>query len=75
MNVMNDVVDVREITVMNELQLVVGSESFNFAKNTDSQRVTRQNRRTTLGTKEARIAQNEAYELSEGLLYGAGIAG
>ncbi|KAI4492176.1 hypothetical protein M0802_009982 [Mischocyttarus mexicanus] len=69
------------LMVMNELQLVVGSQSLNFVQNTDSQHVTRQNRRTTLKTKETRIArqaemqaQKEAYELSEGLLYRAGIA-
>lgn len=47
----------------------------------NSQRVTRQNRRSSLETKEARIARqeevqarNDAHEQEEGLLYGAGIA-
>lgn len=69
------------LMVMNELQLVVGAQSFNFAENMDNQRVTRQNRRSSLETKEARIARqeemqarNDAYEQEEGLLYGAGIA-
>lgn len=47
----------------------------------DRKRVTRQNRRSSLETKEARIAlqvelqaKNDVYEQEEGLLYGAGIA-
>ncbi|XP_067208105.1 uncharacterized protein [Linepithema humile] len=68
------------LMMMNELQIVVGSLSFNFGKQTDEQRVKRQNRRSSLETKEARIARkkqmlaaNLAYEEEEGLLYGAGI--
>lgn len=68
------------LMIMNELNIVVGSQSFNFAKNMDEQRVKRQNRRSGLATKEARKARKEemaaanlAYEKDEGLLYGAGI--
>ncbi|CAH2086449.1 unnamed protein product [Euphydryas editha] len=72
------------LMVMNELNVVVGSQSFNYAESMDRNRVTRQNRRSSLETKEARIAcqvelqaKNDAYELllmgSEGLLYGAEI--
>lgn len=67
--------------LMNELKLVVGSQSFNFAGNMDEQRVKRQNRRSSLETKEARKARqeemqarNDAFEEEQGLLYGAGIA-
>ncbi|KAH0554339.1 hypothetical protein KQX54_009641 [Cotesia glomerata] len=67
--------------IMNELGLIVGNNSFNHAQQSDSQRVTRQNRRSSLDSKEARKArkeklqaQNEAYEAEEGLQYGAGIA-
>jgi len=69
------------ILMMNELQIVVGSLSFNFGKQMDEQRVKRQNRRSDLETKEARkarkeemLAANLSYEEEEGLLYDAGIA-
>ncbi|XP_044580501.1 uncharacterized protein LOC123262383 [Cotesia glomerata] len=69
------------LLVMNELGLIFRNNSFNHAQQSDSQRVTRQNRRSSLDSKEARKArkeklqaQNEAYEAEEGLQYGAGIA-
>ncbi|GFY75037.1 integrase catalytic domain-containing protein [Trichonephila inaurata madagascariensis] len=64
------------LMVMNEARIVVGKQSFNYAEQMDHQRVSRQNRRSSLESKEGRKAllqaQNEDYE--EGLLYGAGIA-
>ncbi|GBP91088.1 hypothetical protein EVAR_22423_1 [Eumeta japonica] len=70
-----------EALVMNELQLVVGSQSFNFNEKMDSQRVTRQNRRSSLVMKEACIARqekmqarNDTYKQEKGFLYGAEIA-
>lgn len=69
------------LMVMNEAGIVVGRQSFNYAGQMDNQRVSRQNRRSSLESKEGRKArkallqaQNEAYEEEEGLLYGAGIA-
>jgi len=69
------------LMLMNKLQIVVGSQSFNYAQQMDELRVKRQNRRSALETKEARKARkeemqalNDAYEEEEGLLYGAGIA-
>lgn len=69
------------LMLINELNLVVGSQSFNYAESMGEKRVTRQNRRSSLETKEARIARqvglqakNDAYEQEEGLLYGPGIA-
>lgn len=53
----------------------------NYATQVDERRVERQERRSSLTTKEARKArkeelaeQNEYYEEAEGLLYGPGIA-
>ena len=69
------------LMVMDELGIVVGNRSFSFAREIDDRRISRQNRRSTAETKEARKlrkeqlqAENEAYEKEEGLLYGAGIA-
>ena len=69
------------LMVMNELQIVVDRQSYGNAEQMDQMRVTRQNRRSSLETKEARIARkeemqasNEFHEEEEGLLYGAGIA-
>lgn len=68
------------LMMMNELQIVVGSQSFNYGKQMDEQRIKRQNRRSGLESKEARQARkeemmeaNNAYKEAEGLLYGAGI--
>ncbi|GFX83470.1 uncharacterized protein TNCV_324191 [Trichonephila clavipes] len=64
--------------VMNEAGIVVGRQSFNYAEQMNNQRVSRQNRRSKLESKEgweARKAllqvQNEVYE--EELLYSAAI--
>ena len=69
------------LLVMNELGIKVGSRYFSYAEEIDNRRVSRQNRRSALETKEARKtrkdelqAQNEIYEEKEGFLYGAGIA-
>ncbi|PRD27792.1 UNVERIFIED_CONTAM: hypothetical protein NCL1_34369 [Trichonephila clavipes] len=63
--------------VMNEAGIAVGKQSFNYAEQMDNPRVSRQNRRSSLESKEGRKAllqaQNEVYEEEE-LLYGAGIA-
>lgn len=64
------------LMLMNELQVVVSSRSFNYAQQMDELRVKRQNRRSALETKEARKARkeemqalNDAYEEEEeGLL-------
>lgn len=67
--------------VMNEAKIVVGLQSFNYAGQMDNQRVSGQNRRNSLESREGRKArkvvqqtENDTYEKEEGLLYGAGIA-
>ena len=69
------------LLVMNELNIIVGNSSYSFAHKMDERRVSRQNRRSALETREARKArkeelraQNEEFENEEGLIYGAGIA-
>lgn len=69
------------LLIMNELDLIVGQSSFNYAQEHDSQRVAWQNRRGSVDSKEGRKArkekleaENETYEAEEGLQYGAGIA-
>lgn len=66
---------------MKELNIVVGNCSYSYAHQMDERRVSRQNRRSALETREARKArkdqrraQNGEFEREEGLLYGAGIA-
>ncbi|KAK0070663.1 hypothetical protein PV325_000251 [Microctonus aethiopoides] len=61
--------------------VIVGRQSKSFAEKMDEQRVTRENRRSSLATKEACQARqqqltekNEFYEATKGPLYGAGIA-
>ncbi|GFY67871.1 uncharacterized protein TNIN_352731 [Trichonephila inaurata madagascariensis] len=68
------------LMVMKKAEIVVGRQRFNYAEQMDNQRVSRQNRRSSLESKEGRKAwkavlqaQNEVYE-EEGLLYSAGIA-
>ncbi|GFY19374.1 uncharacterized protein TNCV_4127611 [Trichonephila clavipes] len=67
------------LMAMNEAGIVVGRQSFNYCEQMDNQCVCWQNRRSSLESKESRIArkvllhaQNEVYEEEE-LLYGAGI--
>lgn len=67
--------------VMNDLDLIVGSQLRSYAFSMDNVRKTRQGRRSLDSSKEGRKArlelrkqQNELYEEAEGLLYGAGIA-
>ncbi|KAL1501847.1 hypothetical protein ABEB36_007097 [Hypothenemus hampei] len=62
-------------------ELQIAAIAKKFAENSDQKRMTRQDRRSLLETKEARAARREAmleenlfYEESEGLLYGPGIA-
>lgn len=69
------------LQIMNNSDVIVGRQSKSFADKMDEQRVTRENRRSSLATKEARQARqqqltekNEFYEATEGPLYGAGIA-
>ncbi|CAK9816232.1 hypothetical protein ANTPLA_LOCUS8931 [Anthophora plagiata] len=69
------------LKVMQELQLIIGKEAMDYAEETNQRRIQRQERRSSLSTKEARKArrdqlaeQNEYFEEAEGLLYGAGIA-
>ena len=65
-----------------KLGIVIGTQSFDFAQRMNEQRVTRHNRHSALGTKEARkvrkeelqAAANQMYAEKEGLLCGAGIA-
>lgn len=66
---------------MNLLNLTVGSYAKAYADNTDEARITRQDRKSLLQTKEARTArkqqqleENQLFEEEEGLLYGPGIA-
>ncbi|XP_053995806.1 uncharacterized protein LOC128885665 [Hylaeus anthracinus] len=69
------------LRIMNALQINVGQQSKFFADTHDAQRISRQERRRSSSTKEARTAcrlvqmqQNEFHEEAEGLLYGPGIA-
>lgn len=69
------------LSIMNELNIVVGNRSYNFAQEVDNRRIIRQNRRSSVNSKESRKArqeklraENDAYEAAEGLQYGAGIA-
>ncbi|GFY57979.1 hypothetical protein TNIN_46301 [Trichonephila inaurata madagascariensis] len=57
----------------NEEGIVVGRQSFDYADQMDNQRMSRQNRRSSLESKEGRKALLQAQN-EEGLLYGAGIA-
>ncbi|KYN10942.1 hypothetical protein ALC57_16912 [Trachymyrmex cornetzi] len=69
------------LRIMNALDIVVGTQALNFAKNTDEARVTRQNRMSQNETKAARTARkqqlledNQLFEEAEGPLYAPGIA-
>ncbi|XP_018340657.1 PREDICTED: uncharacterized protein LOC108747588 [Trachymyrmex septentrionalis] len=69
------------LRLMNQLDIVVGNQALNFAKNTDEARVTRQNRMSQSETKAARTARkqqqledNQLFEEAEELLYAPGIA-
>ncbi|KAI4493045.1 hypothetical protein M0802_009693 [Mischocyttarus mexicanus] len=69
------------LKTMQLLDLKIGQQCNNFAKGIDKERVTRQNRRDSLSSKEARTArrlehqdENQFFEESEGQLYGPGIA-
>ncbi|KAK0169438.1 hypothetical protein PV328_012049 [Microctonus aethiopoides] len=69
------------LQIMNNSDVIVGRQSKSFADKMDEQRMTRENRRSSLATKEARQARqqqltekNEFYKATEGPLYGAGIA-
>ncbi|KYN39248.1 hypothetical protein ALC56_06381 [Trachymyrmex septentrionalis] len=63
------------LRLMNQLDIVVGNQALNFAKNTDKARVTRQNRMSQSETKAARTARkqqqledNQLFEEAEELL-------
>ena len=69
------------LQLMNSLQIVIGRQSMSYKEKIDEQRVNRENRRSSLTTKQARQAclqelakKNEFLERTEGLLYGPGIA-
>ncbi|GFW22397.1 uncharacterized protein TNCV_1431491 [Trichonephila clavipes] len=69
------------LMIMDEAGIVVGRQSFNYAQQMDNQRVSRQNRRSSLESKDGRKArkallqaQNEVYQEEERFLYGAEIA-
>lgn len=69
------------LRIMNKLDIVVGTQALNFAKNADNTRIARQNRMSQHSSKEARIArkqheleQNQLFEEAEGLLYAPGVA-
>lgn len=69
------------LSTMQLLDIVIGQQCKNFADTVDAERITRENRRASLSSKEARTArrseslrQNEFFEEEEGLLYGPGIA-
>jgi len=69
------------LSTMQLLDLKIGQLCKMLADNVDAQRIERENRRTSLSSKEALTAhrleqlhQNELFEEVEGLLYGAGIA-
>ncbi|CAD6206356.1 GSCOCG00010034001-RA-CDS [Cotesia congregata] len=66
---------------MNSMQIVIGRQCMSYREKIDDQRVSRENRRSSLTTKQTRQAclqeltkKNEFYERTEGLLYGPGIA-
>lgn len=69
------------LQIMNRLEIIIGKQSKTYADNIDKHRVIRQERCSSLATKEARKArrqqlleEKEMYEETEGLLYGPGIA-
>lgn len=69
------------LQTMNTLEIIIGKQSKTYADNIDEHRVIRQERRSSLTTKEAckarreqLLEENELYEEAEGLLYGPGIA-
>ncbi|XP_058791035.1 uncharacterized protein LOC131664163 [Phymastichus coffea] len=69
------------LSTMQHLNIIVGQQCKNFADAADAERVIRENRRTSLSSKEARTArkldtlsQNEFFEEEEGSMYGPGIA-
>ncbi|XP_031841174.2 uncharacterized protein LOC116430767 [Nomia melanderi] len=69
------------LRTMSALNIVIGKQAKTYADKIDEQRIIRQERRTLLTTKEARKArreqrmeENQLYEETEGILYGAGIA-
>lgn len=69
------------LKVMETLQINIGTTCKMFADSVDANRIKRQERRSCISTKEARLArkqvlmeQNEIFEETEGLLYGPGIA-
>ncbi|CAB3229648.1 unnamed protein product [Arctia plantaginis] len=69
------------LKTMQLLDLKIGQQCNNFAKGVDKERVTRQHRRDSFSSKEARTArrlehqgENQFFEESEGQLYGPGIA-
>ncbi|CAH2100863.1 unnamed protein product [Euphydryas editha] len=69
------------LRVMNSLQIDIGRQCMSYKEKVDEQRMSRENRRSSLTTKQARQAclqelakKNEFYERTEGLLYSPGIA-
>lgn len=69
------------LETMQLLNMIIGQQCKNFSQSADAVRVTRENRRTSISSKEARTArrmealgQNEFFEEEEGILYGPGIA-
>ncbi|XP_046588571.1 uncharacterized protein LOC124293108 [Neodiprion lecontei] len=69
------------LTIMNALDIVVGTNCRVFAETSDEARIVRQNRLSLSETKEARTArkkqlavENQLFEEEEGLLYAPGIA-
>ncbi|XP_029169169.1 uncharacterized protein LOC114939099 [Nylanderia fulva] len=69
------------LSTMQLLDIIIGQRCKNFADAVDAERITRENRRASVSTKETRTArrletlnQNEFFEEEEGLLYGPGIA-
>ncbi|XP_043252549.1 serine/arginine repetitive matrix protein 2-like [Colletes gigas] len=61
---------------MQELQLTIGKQAMDYAEKTNQRRIQRQERRSSLSTKEARTArskqlaeQNDYFKEAEGLLY------
>ncbi|XP_074111956.1 uncharacterized protein LOC141535751 [Cotesia typhae] len=69
------------LRVMNSMQIIIGRQCMSYREKIDDQRVSRENRRSSLTTKQARQAclqeltkKNKFYERTEGLLYGPGIA-
>lgn len=69
------------LRVMNAMEIIVGKQSLAYAQLKDSERIQKQDTRTSLASQEARKARkelhqtnNQMYEDIEGLLYAPGIA-